>query len=110
MNVIEPGHIYRLNILDRTKNDKCAEIITFVNRNEGQKHPGTTNQEVLRALIDRVKFMDNQMHWPLNEQIIYHLRMAIALHESRTLVRKVETGKLNIENLQTSEDGHIFLG
>lgn len=104
MKVIKPGHIYELDHLDGNSTQK----LYFVNRNPGQESEGTTNQEVLRALIDRVKFLDNQVPWELNEQIIKHLQMAIALHEARAILRKVEKGKLDIEYVELNpDDQHI---
>lgn len=85
-----------------------VQLLQFVNRNESQECEGTTNQEALRALIARLQYMDKQMHWPLNEEIIQHLRMAIALHEARALIRKVDKDQMDIENYPTASDGHLI--
>jgi hypothetical protein len=83
----------------------------FVAREYGRNHEGTTNQEVLRALIDRVKYLDSQLPWDGNSKIIEHLRMALVLHEARVLERKTETGKLAPEKVVCDEkDGHFQLG
>lgn len=107
MKCIEDGHIYELDTLD-SGDPKIKEILIFVNRNEFKKHPGTTNQEVLRALIHRVKYMHQQMPWHLNAEIIKHLEMAIALHEARALIRKIEKSMIDIADLPTGNDGHII--
>jgi hypothetical protein len=107
MRVIIPGHFYELDHLDGEGKQK----LQFVDRNHDRDTQGTYNQEVLRALIDRVQFLHGEKPWRLNEQIIYHLRMALILHEARVLFRKVEKGKLRPETLVTGNDGHIvFLG
>jgi hypothetical protein len=106
MKIIEPGHVYELNSLD----GGTPETLTFVNREEGQEHPGTQTQEVLRALIDRTMHCDLCKRWTGNDQIIHHLRMALVLHEARALERKVEKGIIQPEIISTSEgDGHFNL-
>lgn len=104
MQIVIPGHVYKLEHLDGSD----SQNLSFVNRNKGQECAGTTNQEVLRVLIDRIKFLDGQVRWELNDQIIWHLRMAIALHEARAIIRKVEKNKICIEDLEVDEiDLHI---
>ena len=62
MKVIDPGHKYELAHLDGNGH----EVLTFVKR-EGDGYPGnidhhagTNLQEVFRAALDRVKYLDNQ--------------------------------------------------
>jgi hypothetical protein len=107
MKIIEPGHVYELRSLD---GDGTPETITFVNREPGTEHPGTQTQEVLRALIDRTMHCDNCIRWHSNDKIIFHLRMALALHESRAIERKAEKGYYAAEQVSTSDrDGHFQL-
>lgn len=109
MKVLEPGHNYELDILDSYK-DSVPELLNFVNRNNGKNSAGTNNQEVLRVLIDRVKFMEEQKHWSGNEKILDYLRMALVLHESRHLERMVEKDQLLPEELPTNKhNGHFML-
>ena len=106
MRVIDPGHVYSLDSLD----GDLEQTVTFVKRFRGDdNHAGTTNQELLRVLIDRVGFLDSEKPWPLNEQIIHHLRMALVLHEARALIRKVEKKEIEPEALLVAEkDGHYI--
>lgn len=125
MEIIEPGHIYRLRWLDahpltlgsRKVIEGDGPVITssvtegdlvFVNR-ENNPHGGTQTQEVLRALIDRTMHCDNCLRWEGNDKIIYHLRMALALHEARALERKVEKGLFRPEQVPVDVDGHFEL-
>jgi len=87
VRAIYPGHRYELDHLD----GEGKSVLQFVQR-EPLHAPleGVTNQEVLRAVIDRVKALDEEVHWPGNAQIIRHLRMAILLHESRAIERHIE--------------------
>lgn len=105
MKELIAGHTYELNHLD----GKNTQILQFVNRNFGQECEGTNNQEVLRALIERLKFLNFQMHCDLNKDIMYHLRMALVLHEARALIRKVEKGELIPEKLPVGKDGHFMI-
>lgn len=63
MKEIDPGHLYILHTLD----GGSGELLRFVKRvgegfpgNTGNPIPGTTVQEVLRALIARMKYVANQ--------------------------------------------------
>lgn len=106
MKVLVPGHKYKLTHLDGDNHS----ILSFVNRNRGQEEEGTNCQEVIKSLIDRVKFLDNQLHWEQNKDIIHHLRMALVLFEARALIRKVEKNELKIENfVEDDKDGHLLL-
>jgi len=106
MKVIDPGHVYELQWLDGEPevaelNDPEQEVsrpfrtntLQFVKR-EGPgypgnvyHHPGTTIQEVLRALIDRVKYLNNQIPDKRNDGVILQLQCAIWLLEDRAAQR-----------------------
>ena len=65
MRVIDPGHEYSLDFLDA--DIPTVGILRFVKRigegypgNNAPSHPGTIIQEVLRALIDRMKYVRSQ--------------------------------------------------
>lgn len=117
MKVIEPGHIYQLHWLDRWEPDSpnweafsaYTDTLVFVNREEGTEHPGTQTQEVLRALIDRTQHCDACLRWEGNDLIVAHLRMALALHEARAILRKTEKGYIQPEKIRTGKDGHFVL-
>lgn len=89
MNVVDPGHAYLLNVLDGDK----AQPLVFVKRqgpaypgNENS-YPGTNLQEVLRACIDRVKYVDSQLPCDENKLVLGHLRHCIRLLEVRAAMR-----------------------
>jgi hypothetical protein len=107
MEVLDPGHKYKLATLD----GECEVILQFVKRFRGEhNHPGTTIQEVLRVLIHRTEVLHKEKPWELNKDIIQHLRMALVLYEARALVRKVEKLELIPEVLPIAiHDGHFIL-
>ena len=104
MKVLNRGHVYKLN----NNKSPSYSILTFFKDKKinGEGFDGTTNQEVLRALIDRIKFLDKQKPHPNNIEIIKCLRKAIVLHEQRHLDRMLEKD-MEIENLEVFENSHI---
>lgn len=110
MRIIEKGHIYALKNKSGTE-----QILTFIKslpENDISNHDGVLCQEVLRALIDRVLDLNNQVPCSANIDIISHLRECLILFETRAFQRTLEkayakTG-LNIEQLPTLKNGHIF--
>jgi hypothetical protein len=104
MKVITPGHVYSLDHLD----GPGRTLLNFVSRAPlHEPREGVINQEVLRALIDRVQFLNSEVPWQGNAQILHHLRMALALHEARAFLRHVEKGEIQPETLPVGRDGHM---
>lgn len=89
MKVIDPGHIYSLASLD----GECDQELRFVKRFDPSNtsrfpgnhnaHPGTTMQNVLRALLERLRYVQNQIWCPENCVGILCLRVALWLLEFR---------------------------
>ena len=100
MKILDAGHRYSLTNFDGGED----QLLTFVKRNEPrEKYPGnidsysgTQTQEVLRALIDRVLYVNNQAPCKENVQVIYHLREALMRLEERHLIRHNQLGVLEI--------------
>lgn len=88
MKVIDMGHLYELTNLDAPP--RSAGTLRFVKRigdaypgNTEPAYPGTTTQEVLRALIDRTKYVDGQRHDVANALVLSNLRQALRWLEVR---------------------------
>lgn len=95
MEVVDPGHYYNLRVLDASEIDHpiFGVELCFVKR-EGEGYPGnvghhagTTSQEVLRALIDRSIYVDNQIPDPANAIVLRCLREALWELELRAAKR-----------------------
>ena len=93
MKCLDPGHRYELLTLDGEE----KQILQFVKR-EGEKFPGnegtacgTTLQEVIRALIDRVDYLNNQVPDQDNVEAIGHLAASLFLFEKRAARRHNRT-------------------
>lgn len=111
MKVLEKGHIYNLEVRKSGERDsgQLQQRLTFINKEPGNEHSGTTTQEVLRVLIDRTRHCANCMPHRNNEQAIYHLRMALIMHEARALERKCEKGDYAPEYATVGTDGHFSI-
>jgi hypothetical protein len=104
MKTLDAGHKYELEHLDGAN----KEILTFVKR-EGKGFPGnighyegTNLQEVFRACIDRLKYLDNQIHDSCNIECINHLRQSIYALELRAARRHGKS--LFLDNISNIED------
>jgi hypothetical protein len=94
VKILDAGHRYWLDMLDVEGDERHgAEMLTFVKR-QGSRYPGnrsfypgTNCQEVLRALIDRVKHLNKQAADEHNAPILRSLREALWLFESRAAKR-----------------------
>lgn len=94
MEVLDPGHKYHLRSLDLPEQaERGFEMLTFVKR-EGPGYPGnvghhsgTTTQEVLRALIERIKYVDGQIPDRANPAVLSRLRAAMWFLEERAARR-----------------------
>ncbi len=89
MNVIDPGHVYQLDAIDGSQ----ANFLVFVKRegpgypgNVGH-HPGTTMQEVLRALIERAEYVYNQIPCIETYECIQMWKKSLMLLEIRAAKR-----------------------
>lgn len=98
MEVIDPGHKFRLNVFDldtvhEMHRNHHGQVLTFVKRegpgypgNVGH-HPGTILQELWRAEISRIKYLDKQIPHPANDLCIKNLRQCIFWLELRAAER-----------------------
>lgn len=93
MEIIDAGHEYDLDSYDGGQPVR----LTFVKR-EGEgypfnvgHHPGTNCQETIRALIDRVQYLQRQIPCKENPIVIDHLRAALWQFEQRAAERHGRT-------------------
>ena len=122
MKVLDPGHNYTLTAYDskmRRRDDyHNYECLIFMKR-EGSGYPGnygahagTNCQEVLRVLIDRVIYLDNQIKCEENKIIVKHLREALWQFEVRAADRHGKTFPFTSHNIELRptdpKDGHII--
>lgn len=86
MRVLDAGHYYELASLD---GDSGIQRLQFVKR-EGKKFPGnvgtspgTTSQEVLRVLLHRAQYVQNQIPCWQTKVSLYFYGAIIWLYEHR---------------------------
>lgn len=119
MKVIDPGHNYLLSSYD----GGVPVRLTFVKRNDPPEkypgnynaHPGTQIQEVLRALINRTQYVNNQFPCEQTEEVEANLARSIWLLEQRHAERHGQPDAMNIHDVEgiegrdyCSECGHII--
>lgn len=87
MKVIEEGHVYELSHLD---NKDEFQTLSFISKFHGVDHDGTTTEEVLAALIDRLGFFQSNPDTSCRENSIAITKMEEALMwlEKRTADRE----------------------
>jgi len=136
MKIIDPGHIYQL----RQLGDDNTQTLTFIKRSGGaiqyeKEWPGMQTQEVLRALIDRTKYLYKILPCNETKEALRHLQMALFWYEARAYRRKqsktnrttsahddsltipmtveyptdIPFTEADIELRKTGQDGHIIL-
>jgi hypothetical protein len=115
MEIVDPGHKFLLKAYDNGE----PQVLVFMKR-EGTGYPfnvghysGTNCQEVIRALIERVKYLQHQVACEKNERIIQLLRECLKLFEERAAERRgqslPEAPFEDFELLPTCAGcGHVF--
>ncbi len=120
MKVIDAGHWYELQRFDIAPSESQVETLVFVKRygpgypGNLTSHSGTLIQEVLRALIDRIKYVHNQIPAPENIEVLKYFRHSLFLLEKRAAQRHgkelIIISDVEIEDLPTGANGHLLLG
>ena|SRR3990167_2465661 len=94
MKVIEEGHVYELEDMEGADHTEDGQTLTFIKKvyqeSTGELatiHNGTTNEEVLRVLIDRIKFLQAKMPCRENAIVITKLEECLMWLEKRTADR-----------------------
>jgi hypothetical protein len=117
MRTIVPGHLYEVQSLS---GGELKQVIQFEkrigDRYPGNKPPsfnGTNCQELTRVLINRCRYLNNQIPCAETEAIIHLYETALMLFEIRAKRCKKRT--LQIESLQSlieeepcRECGHVL--
>ncbi len=101
MNVLVPGHVYEVAYFE---NSEYSQRLSFIHKQPSQNdrtilelvEDGTTNEEVLAMLIDRVKFLQDKFPCRENAIVITKLEEALMWLEKRTADRKAR----NVEGKQ----------
>jgi hypothetical protein len=92
MKVISKGHCYELESMEpgkpqilqfihKAKREFTGEFVTVTN--------GTTNEEVLEMLIDRMQYLNKTIQCDENEKVIQNLHIALAYLHVRNGIRKL---------------------
>jgi hypothetical protein len=100
MNVLTEGHKYQLSLFENAEN---TQEIQFIEKTpiEGTTelktvNDGTTNEELLEVLIDRMNYLQGKFPCRENAIVITKLQESLMWLEKRTADRK----KRNVEGKQ----------
>lgn len=119
MKILDPGHDYLVDVYSPHGTETNFEFgIGFVKKigenfpgNEGAPKFGTNCQELLRVIIDRVKYLNKQKPSAHNRNIYQHLIAALAEFEIRAAHLKGQSfvPHEDIEDMKPCKIcGHIF--
>jgi len=94
MKVLNPGHLYELANFEHP--ETIGQCIQFIEKKpvvEGSfdlqtVNNGTTNEEVIKVLVDRLQFLNVKAACRENSIAITHLETALLWLEKRTADRK----------------------
>ena len=90
MEIITPGHLYKLDSFEGGAGQTLQFIHKSQEKPDGDLYTvsdGTTNEEVLKMLIDRLKFLGNLLPCRENAIAITKLEEALLWLEKRTAER-----------------------
>lgn len=96
MNAVVPAYQYQVANHDAPH---CLQTIQFVQKVEGVDGKlktaidGTTNEEVISALVDRMKVLDASLPHACNKRVIQSLNGALKQLTARTLDRQARLVK-----------------
>jgi hypothetical protein len=94
MKIITPGHRYELENFEHK--DTVGQVLQFIEKQYANdsagtlitRLDGTTNEEVLAMLIDRLKFLGGRLSCRENAIALTHIETALLWLNHRTSERK----------------------
>lgn len=93
MKVKVKGHSYSLLNVESNKYEQSLNFIHKEKKEDSDEleviSDGTTNEEVLECLIDRMKYLNKRVPCRENERAIEHLAMALSQLNRRTAGREL---------------------
>ena len=88
MQIKVEGHQYEMSNFENK--DQSGQILQFIHKEPNESNElitisdGTTNEEVLEVLINRMNFLNNKFPCRENSIVITHLETALLWLEKRT--------------------------
>jgi len=91
MKILVPGHLYTLDSLEKSNPQNIQFIHKHLVDNQLVTiHDGTTNEEVLKVMIDRLKTLGEKLSSRENTIAITKLEEALMWIEKRSNIRKTQ--------------------
>jgi len=98
MKVLREGHLYELDMFEDTKDDLGNQRLQFIEKVPGEEpgslvtiNNGTTNEELLAVLIDRIKYLNGKFPCRENSIALTHIETALLWLNERTRLRKLQS-------------------
>ena len=98
MRTMDPGHNYQIDLYPAKEETGFTDQVysIFFRKRIGEKYPGnwgpsyngTTTQELLRVIISRSLYVDNQESHPANKALIQRSRYSLSELEFRAAERR----------------------
>lgn len=95
MKIITPGHLYALKNFDDITTSQSLKFVQFVEEGKNEKgevvitiNDGTTNEEVLAVLIDRIQFLNAKFPCCENSIALVNIETALLWLNKRTADRQ----------------------
>jgi len=108
MKAVIEGHRYELDNFE----GKGSQVLQFIHKETNEEgdfvtiEEGTTNEEVLEVLINRIEYLNNKMWCRENELARVHLEEALRWLHRRTKAR-VEAGVEGTQYTRTDNKGDV---
>ena len=102
MKIIDPGHLFELDQLDSIDKFLLRHVKREGNNFPGNigAYPGPTTQEVLRAEIARLRYVNMQKQFNENFQAIHYIQLAILFLERRAKIVRGEILQTGFEGIE----------
>jgi hypothetical protein len=114
MKILDPGHQYELESYD----GEFTQVLQFMKRMGAgypgnlNSYPGTNCQEIIRVLINRIRYLDRQISCGEDREMLQLARRMLWLFESRAAKRKGLSLPRTIANIELRptcpQCGHIL--
>ena len=100
---LDAGHTYA--VID--KHETGLQIIKFVKDEQGRNEDGIIMQQLIKILLDRIRYLDDNLPSKYNSRAAKYLTQAFIALETRHYERLIKKGAC-VEYLPVYQGGHIL--
>ena len=100
---LDAGHTYAVI----NKHETGLQLVKFVKDEQDCSEDGIIIQQLIKILLDRIRYLDDKLPSKYNNRVIKHLTQAFIALETRHIERLVKKGRC-VEYLPVYKGGHIL--